>query len=201
MEYIAGAIAEEIETVGQGPDEMYEVVGELLVGYEVVDSEEAALEMCKTILSTLQAAGLLPEGGAEADAGGDTAVKLLSAPVVMAKQPKVVDATLESAMNRKRELTNETITHDAAKTTAGEKDKAKASLARSLRRGPRGRVFVACPHCRTKPATSLPSCPLRLSPAPRARAHSGAGARVHDSLLLPPPPLTRHIPVRLRCPC
>jgi hypothetical protein len=32
FEYIAGAIAEDLDTVAKGPDEMCEVVGELLIG-------------------------------------------------------------------------------------------------------------------------------------------------------------------------
>eukprot|EP00041_Stephanoeca_diplocostata_P034146 m.1146928 g.1146928 ORF g.1146928 m.1146928 type:complete len:759 (+) comp24470_c0_seq4:144-2420(+) len=89
LPFIIGAIAEDFEAASQSQDALNEVIGEMLVGYEIVASEEDALKTCGKILDAFKNAGLC---GSDAGSPGSTAAssagegKLLDAPVVIAEQ-------------------------------------------------------------------------------------------------------------------
>lgn len=136
MEYVGGAIVEELDAVSEGAEQMYEVVGELLIGYEACETEEEAMELCKTILATLQDAGLLVGGGGGASGGAAAAQsdgpKLLAAAVVMADQPEVVDAMAAPEPEIKAfKLLGVDGEEETSKQAVSDKDKLKAEAERA----------------------------------------------------------------------
>lgn len=136
MEYVGGAIVEELDAVSEGAEQMYEVVGELLIGYEACETEEEAMELCKTILATLQDAGLLVGGGGGASGGAAAAQsdgpKLLAAAVVMADQPEVVDVMAAPEPEIKAfKLLGVDGEEETSKQAVSDKDKLKAEAERA----------------------------------------------------------------------
>lgn len=73
--YFNGVITEDLDCL-ESDDTLYEAVGELLIGYDLVADEEAAMTKCKELRAELRAAGVACEGAAEEQV-------LLAAPVVM----------------------------------------------------------------------------------------------------------------------
>lgn len=122
--------------MSEGAEQMYEVVGELLIGYEACETEEEAMELCKTILATLQDAGLLVGGGGGASGGAAAAQsdgpKLLAAAVVMADQPEVVDVMAAPEPEIKAfKLLGVDGEEETSKQAVSDKDKLKAEAERA----------------------------------------------------------------------
>eukprot|EP00053_Salpingoeca_punica_P015484 m.142854 g.142854 ORF g.142854 m.142854 type:complete len:778 (+) comp16723_c0_seq1:702-3035(+) len=87
VDFFVSAVVAEKDTITNGPT-LYDVLGELLVGYQVVPDEDGAHEMCATLVTKFREAGLIRS----INDSDTTTVRLLSAPIVInGRETGIVD--------------------------------------------------------------------------------------------------------------
>ena len=129
LEYVVGAIVEELDAVSNGVEQMYEVVGELLIGYEACQTEEEAMKLCKIILDTLQASGLVAGGGTTAPQSDEP--KLLTSAIIIADQPEIIDVMASPELENKSLKLLGVDDMETSKQSINNKDKLRAEAERA----------------------------------------------------------------------
>eukprot|EP00039_Didymoeca_costata_P029951 m.27197 g.27197 ORF g.27197 m.27197 type:complete len:734 (+) comp7873_c0_seq2:185-2386(+) len=133
LEYVTGAISDTLDEISDDQS-MYEQIGELLIGYEVADSEDSALEICKTLVSALRKSGTLTDGIDKVAGDKGDGEKKLESVVVLAEQNVSMVDPMEAGKSAVEIGRDMLLSNDGAtQFEAGQQGKTKAKERRAAK--------------------------------------------------------------------